>query len=76
MNVSTRSQRTSVVLSGFVQRVRAVMSHVLVRLNTFVRVATQPAPTVAIHFWNPAVVLVAQQYDLANPSMGKAREWT
>jgi len=34
------------VLSRFVQRIRAVMSHALERQNTFVRVATRPGPAV------------------------------
>ena len=34
------------MLSGCLQRIRAVMRHALERLNTFVRVATRPGPAV------------------------------
>ncbi len=34
------------MLSGFVERVRAVMSGVVERMETFVRAATRPAPVV------------------------------
>ena len=34
------------MLSGFLQRIRAVMRHSVERLNTFVRVATRPGPAV------------------------------